>query len=106
MAIVLPEHIMKGKSTAFVRTWLSSQVDVKAVFFFPEEAFSPFGALVKTSLVIVQKPDEPREKSADAEEVFLCEIENLGYDATGRIKHGSEIDAAVEAYNRFRAVTA
>lgn len=102
MAIVLPEHIMKGKTTAFVRNWLSSQVDLKAVFFFPEEAFSPFGALVKTCLALLEKPTSPRTSAPANHRVFLCEIENLGYDATGRLKSGSEIDGAVLAYRAFR----
>lgn len=98
LAIVLPEHIMKGKSTAFVRNWLSEVVSTKAIFFFPEEAFTPYGAMVKTCLCIFQKYGE-RCKPTPQDFTFLCDVENLGYDATGRSKSGSEIDAAVEAFN-------
>lgn len=99
LAIVLPEHIMKGKSTAFVRDWLSEVVSTKAIFFFPEEAFTPYGAMVKTCLCIFQKYGE-RCKPTPEDFTFLCDVENLGYDATGRSKSGSEIDAAVEAFNK------
>lgn len=99
LAIVLPEHIMKGKSTAFVRDWLSEVVSTKAIFFFPEEAFTPYGAMVKTCLCIFQKYGE-RCKPTPEDFTFLCDVENLGYDATGRSKPGSEIDAAVEAFNK------
>ena len=55
LAIVLPEHLMKGKSNLFVRKWIYGIARIKAIFFFPEEAFTPFGAMVKTCLCILQK---------------------------------------------------
>lgn len=97
MAIVLPEHLMKGKSALFVRKWLETTVLVKAIFFFPEETFTPFGAMVKTCLCILQKLPEGR-LPLPSDRTFLCEVENLGYDATGRPKSGSEISAAIEAF--------
>lgn len=94
MAIVLPEHIMKGKSTSFVRKWLPETIKTKGIFFFPEEAFTPFGAMVKTCLCIFQKLKEGEKPEAD-ESVFLCDVENLGYEATGKPKTGSEVDDAI-----------
>lgn len=99
MAIILPEHLMKGKNAAFVRKWLRGSALLKAIFFFPEEAFTPFGAMVKTCLCIFQKPPAEFDKGAP-DEVFLCEVENLGYDATGRAKAGSEVRAAIEAFSQ------
>lgn len=101
IAIVLPEHIMKGKTTSFVRSWVESQVDLKGIFFFPEEAFAPFGALVKTCLLVAQKPEKPRVRPNPDSKVFLCEVENLGYDATGRPKADSDLDDVVVAYRDF-----
>ena len=98
LAIVLPEHLMKGKSALFVRKWLFGVAHIKAIFFFPEEAFTPFGAMVKTCLCILQKTC-PDEKAKAEEKTFLCEVENLGYDATGRPKAGSEVQAAIAAFH-------
>lgn len=98
MAIVLPEHMMKGKSAAFVRKWLYGVAHIKAIFFFPEEAFTPFGAMVKTCLCIFQKfskGDTPMNEDA----TFLCEVENLGYEATGKPKAGSEVVEAIAAFH-------
>lgn len=98
MAIVLPEHMMKGKSAAFVRKWLYGVVHVKAIFFFPEEAFTPFGAMVKTCLCIFQKfnkGDVPKKEQT----TFLCEVENLGYEATGKPKTGSEVADAIAEFH-------
>ncbi len=97
LAIVLPEHLMKGKSAVFVRKWLYGVVRIKAIFFFPEEAFTPFGAMVKTCLCIFQKLRE-HESPSDSERTFLCEVENLGYEATGKPKVGSEVAHAVSAF--------
>ena len=97
LAIVLPEHLMKGKNAAFVRKWLANVAELKAIFFFPEEAFTPFGAMVKTCLCIFQKL-KPGDVPTDEDLSFLCEVENLGYDATGRPKAGSEVQNAVAAF--------
>lgn len=98
LAIVLPEHLMKGKNALFVRKWLYGIVHVRAIFFFPEEAFTPFGAMVKTCLCILQKLKADEKPKAD-DKTFLCEVENLGYDATGRAKAGSEVQAATADFH-------
>jgi len=98
LAIVLPEHLMKGKNAVFVRKWLYGVARLKAIFFFPEDAFTPFGAMVKTCLCIVQKYREP-SKTQEVHNVFLCEVQNLGYEATGKPKVGSEIPAAIKAFH-------
>lgn len=97
LAIVLPEHLMKGKKGLFVRKWLYGTAKIKAIFFFPEEAFTPFGAMVKTCLCVLQKLKE-FEIPEDAAPTFLCEVENLGYEATGKPKIGSEVPAAIETF--------
>jgi type I restriction enzyme M protein len=97
LAIVLPEHLMKGKTTNYIREWLKAKVEIKGIFFFPEEAFSPFGALVKTCLLIVQKRRVGASVSSN-ESTFLCEIENLGYDATGRSKAGSDLHDSIQEF--------
>lgn len=99
MAIVLPEHLMKGKSAAFVRKWLYGVIRICGIFFFPEEAFTPYGALVKTCLCVFQKLTKEEEPESD-DETFLCEVENLGYEATGKPKTGSEVQAAIEAFHK------
>jgi type I restriction enzyme M protein len=98
LAIVLPEHLMKGKNALFVRKWLYGIARVKAIFFFPEEAFTPFGAMVKTCLCILQKLEASKVPRED-DSTFLCEVENLGYEATGKPKSGSEVNAAIEAFH-------
>ena len=103
LAIVLPEHLMKGKNGLFVRKWLQDIAHIKALFFFPEEAFTPFGAMVKTCLCILKKVAAD-DKPQDADKTFLCEVENLGYEPTGKPRAGSEVQAAIEAYLKHATV--
>lgn len=99
LAIVLPEHLMKGKNALFVRKWLHGVASIRAIFFFPEEAFTPYGAMVKTCLCIFQKL-AAGQTIGQSDTTFLCEVENLGYDATGRAKSGSEVEDAISAFHR------
>ena len=99
MAIVLPEHLMKGKNALFVRKWLYGIAKIKAIFFFPEEAFTPFGAMVKTCLCVLQKY-KTTEKPNDDDSTLLCEVENLGYEPTGKPKAGSEIEMAIKTFHQ------
>lgn len=98
MAIILPEHLLKGKSNRYVREWLFANCELKAMISFPEEAFTPYGAMVKTCLCIIRKFDVD-EKSDPSASVFLCEVENLGYDATGRSKSGNEVSEVVKSFH-------
>ena len=99
LAIILPEHLLKGKSNRYVREWLFEIGEMKAVISFPEEAFTPFGAMVKTCLCVFRKfaRGEVPDRNAG---VFLCQIENLGYDATGRAKGGSEVLEVARCYHK------
>ena len=99
LAIVLPEHVLKGKSNRYVRDWLFKVCELKAVISFPEEAFTPYGAMVKTCLCLLRKLKRG-EVSKRESKVFLCEMENLGYDATGRPKEGNEVgDVAMQFHS-------
>ena len=99
LAIVLPDGLLKNKNSKYVRKWVENIAQLKAVISLPEEAFQSFGAMVKTSLCIFQKLDEGVSIN-DNEEVLLVELENVGYDATGRLKKGSEIENVVELFHK------
>ncbi|HCH4267735.1 TPA: N-6 DNA methylase [Vibrio parahaemolyticus] len=98
LAIVLPDGLLKNKSSAFVRNWVKSVARVKAVISLPEEAFNPYGAMVKTSLCIFEKYAEG-ESYQSTDKAFLCELENIGFEATGRPKKGSEITSVIEDFH-------
>ena len=99
LAIVLPDGLLKNKSSLFVRNWVERVAKIKAVISLPEEAFNPYGAMVKTSLCIFQKYKEDDTRN-DNELTFLCDIENIGFDATGRAKAGSEIEKVISEFHK------
>ena len=55
--------------------------------------------MVKTSLCVFQKLKEGTAINKE-EDTLLIELENVGYDATGRPKAGSEIAAAAELFHK------
>jgi type I restriction enzyme M protein len=100
MGIVLPDGIVANRNTAYVRDWLMKFVKIRAVVSLPLETFTPFGASIKTSVLILRKWEIGETKS-NTYPVFLARIDNVGYDATGRSKSSSDLAEAAEAFNKF-----
>ncbi|GAA4394338.1 hypothetical protein GCM10023187_00020 [Nibrella viscosa] len=99
MAIVLPDGLLKNKNAKFVRKWVEQVAEIKAIISLPEEAFNAYGAMVKTSLCIFRKLNEKEAPNPDSK-ALLLEAENLGYDATGREKAGTEVDQIIELFHK------
>lgn len=99
IAIVLPDGLLKNKNAKFVRKWVEQIAEIKAIISLPIEAFSAYGASVKTSLCVFRKLNDGEAAKGD-NKVFLAEVENLGYDATGRPKAGSEVKQVVEEFHK------
>lgn len=100
LAIVLPDSVLNNRSTSYARDWLWGRVRVKGIISLPIETFTPFGANIKTSVLIAQKL-EHGEKTGDDHRVFMAEVVNVGHDASGRSVHGSELAAAAKAFTSF-----
>lgn len=99
LAIVLPDGLLKNKSSKYVREWVESVAQIKSIISLPEEVFQSYGATVKTSLCIFQKLPEGEKVNLD-EKVLLVEMENIGYDATGRAKKGSEVEQVASLFHK------
>ncbi|MEW5987168.1 MAG: N-6 DNA methylase [Chloroflexota bacterium] len=97
LGIVLPDGVLANSSLQFVRDWILRWARLKAVISLPQETFAPYGAGVKTSLVFLQKRANPLPPNGQPElfgqyagpdeeyEVYMARIDNIGYDATGRL---------------------
>jgi type I restriction enzyme M protein len=105
LGIVLPDGVLANSSMQFVRDWILRWARLKAVISLPQETFAPYGAGVKTSVVFLEKrgkpltaPKQPRaqldllsaaeevqEAAEEDYEVYMARIDNIGYDATGRL---------------------
>lgn len=83
MAIVLPDSILSNRGTGFVRDWVSGQALIRGIISLPVETFSPFGASIKTSVLLLRKYREG-ENRAEPYNVFLADLKSIGYDAAGR----------------------
>lgn len=100
LAIVLPDSVLGNRSTSYAREWLWSRTRVRGIVSLPIETFTPFGANIKTSVLIARKMEHGERAEADYP-VFMADIVNVGHDAAGRSIQGSELTAAAEAFAQF-----
>jgi type I restriction enzyme M protein len=92
LIVVLPESILVNNNLEFVRDWLVKKLRLIAIVGLPTETFTPFGANIKTFILIAQKWQNGAVKK-DNYNIFLAESENVGYDATGRPNEESDLGA-------------
>lgn len=105
LGIVLPDGVLANSSMQFTRDWILRWARLKAVVSLPQETFAPYGAGVKTSVVFLEKREKPlrapslaseqmalfsateetQEAAKEDYEVFMARIDNIGYEATGRL---------------------
>lgn len=99
LAIVLPDSVLSNRSAAGVRDWIGQRARVRAVFSLPVETFSPFGANIKTSILVLRK----YESGADAGDyaIFLADVDAIGYDASGRPSGRSDLRVVADRFREF-----
>lgn len=102
LAIVLPESIFSATSFRYVRTWLRRIFSIRVVVDLPSETFCPFGANVRSGILFARKR-HCRERVDDQEKVNMIRVENVGYDASGRTRAGTDIALAVKEAKQFLA---
>lgn len=118
MGIVLPDGVLANDSMQYIRDWILQWARIKAVISLPQETFSPYGAGVKTSILFLEKREQPLKdgvepgkwkryeykfgangkisqavKEVDSNKdypVFMALIEDIGYDAAGRLTISNE----------------
>ena len=92
----MPDSVLANGQTQDVRDWMFRWAKLKAVLSLPQETFAPYGAGVKTSILFLEKreillPKEQLELGQEAAneedyEIYMARIDDIGYDATGRLK--------------------
>jgi len=87
LAIVLPESVFVNPSTRFVRDWIVSKAQIRAIISLPLETFAPFGANIKTSVMFCQKL---KGAQPNPKKVLFGTIENIGHDSAGRPLDGGD----------------
>lgn len=100
LAIVLPDSVLGNRSTSYARDWLWGRTRVRGIVSLPIQTFTPFGANIKTSVLIARKVEHGERVETDYP-VFMADIVNVGHDAAGRSIQGCELTAAAEAFAQF-----
>ncbi len=85
IGIVLPESIFANKSYQFVRDWLKENVTIRGIISLPQHTFTPFGANIKTSILIATKGIRKNQYN-----IFTSIVENIGYDSKGDDIEGAD----------------
>lgn len=96
IGIVLPESIFVNKSFKYVREWLSQHTKIRGIISLPQNTFSPFGANIKTSILIASKGYTP-----DKYNVFTAIVENIGFDSKGNDIKGADWQDVAENFAAF-----
>lgn len=100
IGIVLPDGVISNRNTRYVREWVENYLKLRAIISLPVEAFSPFGANVKTSILFARKW-RPGENKTHDYPILVAQSDNIGYDAAGRARNGSEIEELVFKVRAF-----
>lgn len=97
LAIVLPDGVLANSTMEDVRDWILRWARLKAVVSLPQATFAPYGAGVKTSVVILEKREKPLTVQGQLElgqeiikadedyQIYMARIDDIGYDAAGRM---------------------
>lgn len=100
LGIVLPDGLLANRNADYVRRWVAEHLKVRAIVSLPVETFAPFGANIKTSVLFARKWKNGEKRIRDYK-VYLAQVENVGYDATGRQQGGSDLPSATSGLEQF-----
>lgn len=82
-AVIVPDGILTNDQLSYVRDFIFDHFQVTAVISLPGDAFTHYGANVKSSILFMRKLRKD-EKPDNTRPVFCAEIQSVGYDAVGR----------------------
>ncbi len=90
LAIILPMSAVNTISSQQARCKLAEVAGLLAVITLPPETFSVTGTMSNTVVLFLRKFGDTL-KPTDHLMPAVARIDNVGYDATGRARHGSEL---------------
>jgi type I restriction enzyme M protein len=90
LAIVLPRSVFTNARLAAARTVLGTMGYVYAAVSLPSETFASTGTQTTTWVLFVRKYLED-EAGSDEVSIAFAEVQNIGYDATGRHRDGDQL---------------
>ena len=96
IGIVLPESVFVNKSFQYVRDWIGQHMKIRGIISLPQNTFSPFGANIKTSVLIASKG-----YTSDQYNVFTAVVENIGFDSKGDDIEGADWQEVANSFASF-----
>ncbi|MEY2911246.1 MAG: hypothetical protein RLZZ184_555 [Cyanobacteriota bacterium] len=98
LAIVLPDAIFANKSTKWIRDWYHEQAKIVAIISLPGYTFVPFGANVKPCILFLKKWSQNNDRTENYN-IYMAEVENIGYDSAFRSTGSDEVDIIIEDFH-------
>jgi type I restriction enzyme M protein len=84
------DGVLNNVRTQYVRNYLKQQVWIKAVVSLAKETFEGYGARAKTSVLLLQKKQQPDE-DGQQQPPFMAVAQNTGYALNGAPIPGNEL---------------
>lgn len=82
IGIILPDGILTNSSLQEVRDYILRKCKILGIVSLPNHTFAASGAGVKASILFLEKKEQGVDYSDY--DIFMAEVEKVGYDATGR----------------------
>ena len=90
LGIVLPRSVVSNATLAGAREVIDTLARLDAIINLPPETFAATGTQTNTSVLCFTKRDQ-HEAESDEATVAVVDVDNVGYDATGRARKGSQL---------------
>lgn len=98
MLVVLPDSVLGNRTLRAERAFIEQRARLVAIVSLPADTFGPSGAKAKTSFVVLEKAPEGDSDFTD-HDVFIAEVQHIGYDFTGRpTKETNQLPQVVDAF--------
>ena len=99
IAIVVIDGLLNNKSAKFVRDYIKQNTKVQAIISMNKETFQGYGSEIKTSILILQRKDEPDK--GEQEDTFMAVAANTGYAPNGDVIAGNELPDILMNFQAF-----
>ena len=91
LGVVLPKSVVTNSSLRTARVALNSLGYLETIVNLPPETFSVSGTQTNTVVLFIRRYKTSSEK-AESVAVVCIDVDNVGFDSTGRVRSGNQLD--------------
>jgi hypothetical protein len=84
------------------RRYVETLARLRAVFSLSPDTFGPSGAKSKTSIVVLERNAQEGGNFSEEYPVFIADVQQVGYDFTGRATGKNDLPLLVSEYLKFK----